>query len=164
MLPFCFPASNKKSSKTFPTWHLECRGNSSRRFSWQRASEYVPANAGQFCKSFLKAVHTSMHVFYHKGWRKWQRHLQWVKLINRSHDSVPFRFWCVKPSFPWNLHIVTAQTPCFFDLSDVENHCPSVWAQFFNVERSSRGREKLHEQIRRMVWLDWWQPFAKINV
>ena len=146
-----------------PTWHLECGwGNSSRRFSWQRASECIPANAGQFCKSFLKAI----YVFYDKGWRDCERHLQRVKLIKRcSHDRIPFRVSCVKPSFPWNLHIATAQTPYFFDLSDIENHCPSVWAQFFNVERSSSGREKLHEQIRKMSWLHWWQPYAaKIRV
>ena len=116
--------------------------------------------AGQFCKSFLKAVHTSIYDFYDNAWRKRERHFQGVSLINRSHDRVPFRFWCVKPSFPWNLHIVTAQTPCFFDLGDIENHCPSVWAQFFNVERSSSGREKVHEQIRKMVGIDWWKPYA----
>lgn len=115
--------------------------------------------------SFLEAVHTSIYDFYDNAWRKWERHFQGVSLINRSHDRVPFRFWCVKPSFPWNLHIATAQTPYFFDLSDIENHCPSVWAQFFNVERSSSGREKLHEQIRKMVWIDWWKPYAeKIHV
>ena len=74
--------------------------------------------------SFLEAVHTSIYDFYDNAWRKWERHFQGVSLINRSHDRVPFRFWCVKPSFPWNLHIATAQTPYFFDLSDIENHCP----------------------------------------